>query len=315
MFVGPNRFLQMALALPVVCGLGAAQDGLQLELQRRGVEEGLTIADLQNAPPRLTLIRFGEYYPVFAHYPNDFLIARFSPSGRAVVGEQMDGRLRVTDLAGTETASLDGRVLGSLKLALSKDAKRVAFCGVYTATDPRKVASPRLPGIHLADLQSQKIVLVRAFADEDERWNCGEMSLSPDGQQLAYDWKGEIFIYDSLAKLSRLLVRGRLSSWSPDGQWIAYVDDSQSLRMISPSGAPNRLLLEGPKICGGLRWSPDGKYLAFGEDELRPPYVASHLVVLRLSDGSAVSVRDSGYPGIGRDQGWIFFDMSRTVER
>lgn len=315
MFVGANRFLRMALALPVVCGLGTAQEGLQHELERRGADEGLTIADLRYTTPPLTLIRFGEYYPVFAHYPHDFLIARFSPSGRAVVGEQMDGRLRVTDLAGTETASLNGRTFNTLQLALSMDAKRVAFCGVYTATDPRKVASPRLPGIHLADLQSQKIVRIRAFADEDERWNCGEMSFSPDGQQLVYDWKGEIFIYDSLSKLSRLLVRGRLSSWSPDGKWVAYVDDSQRLRMISPSGAPDRLLLEGPKICGGLRWSPDGKYLAFGEDELRPPYVASHLVVLRLSDGSAVSVRDSGNPGIGTDQGWIFFDMSKTVER
>jgi Tol biopolymer transport system component/DNA-binding winged helix-turn-helix (wHTH) protein len=120
-------------------------------------------------------------------------------------------------------------------------------------------------------------------------------SVSPDGTRVAYAWiigpnkQPEIYVRQQGVgdpiKVSRDLPRVFSPAWSPDGRWIAALQDLGSegvILLMSPSGGPIRKLARVMKgeesddicassdfafICGEssfgseLAWSPDSKYL------------------------------------------------------
>jgi Tol biopolymer transport system component len=58
------------------------------------------------------------------------------------------------------------------------------------------------------------------------------------------------------------------ASWSPDGQWIVYIDDEGRLSMVRPDGTSRHLVAMPPEASidesvGGATWSPDGTWIAF----------------------------------------------------
>ena len=55
--------------------------------------------------------------------------------------------------------------------------------------------------------------------------------------------------------------------WSPDGKWIAYIDECGSLDVvhgIQPAGARPSVLAQIPDGVANFRWSPDGERMAIG---------------------------------------------------
>ncbi|HUU45794.1 MAG TPA: hypothetical protein VM118_08675 [Acidobacteriota bacterium] len=59
-------------------------------------------------------------------------------------------------------------------------------------------------------------------------------------------------------------------SWSPDGQWIAYVDtrtDDGGIYLVTPDGATKKRILERTEriipFQGPVSWSPDAKWITF----------------------------------------------------
>lgn len=303
----------MTMAPPFIPAL-ASPVSVEEELKRKAEAEGLTIADLENQgpPPKLTVVRFGEYYPSYLKFPYLFGMARFALSGRLIAGLEFGGKLRLVNIAGVELAALPGRILDVVALSVSRDGGRIAFSGSYTrfeaaSPDPAWDPANRVLGILVVPTASKDIVQVRRFERAEDRYRCKELSWAPDGSQLAYEWDGEVFVYHVATAATRHLVAGHLPSWSPDGRWIAYQATNKQLNLITPDGGKNRPLLAGREVLGGLRWSPDSEYLAFGEKHFfRPLHISSRLVVVRLKDEATLPVRDSGDSGIGRDQGWIY---------
>ena len=59
-----------------------------------------------------------------------------------------------------------------------------------------------------------------------------------------------------------------LAAWSPDGQWIAFIDADGALRLVHPDGTelhkvPFGLDARIDAATGGATWSPDGAWIAF----------------------------------------------------
>jgi dipeptidyl aminopeptidase/acylaminoacyl peptidase len=57
------------------------------------------------------------------------------------------------------------------------------------------------------------------------------------------------------------------AAWSPDGRWIAYVENHNGtldLRVVSAEkGAPRVLVAPRMGVCGAPAWSPDGRHLSY----------------------------------------------------
>jgi Tol biopolymer transport system component len=59
-----------------------------------------------------------------------------------------------------------------------------------------------------------------------------------------------------------------VASWSPDGQWIVYIDSQGRLSVVHPDGTSRHLVPMPPEASidesvGGATWSPDGTWIAF----------------------------------------------------
>ena len=104
-------------------------------------------------------------------------------------------------------------------------------------------------------------------------------SLSPDGEQVAFQWGGEkgekqynADIYLKLVgssewrRLTTDAAYDEAPAWSPDGREIAFLreqQDNSALYAVSPiTGAERKIADLGSGFWGGTSWSADGRWLA-----------------------------------------------------
>jgi Tol biopolymer transport system component len=125
---------------------------------------------------------------------------------------------------------------------------------------------------------------------------------SPDGNELAYTWKGEQDDnYDIYVKLIGAGAPLRLTTspapeycpaWSPDGRYIAFIRDTpsgSSAYYVIPSlgGAERKIaeaLIEDYPFLRCMRWSGDGKNLIV-VDGVSPHDTQPSIVLLGVDDG------------------------------
>lgn len=111
---------------------------------------------------------------------------------------------------------------------------------------------------------------------------------SPDGKEIVFESGGNVMIQAVDAEKPLPLVVGTAPTWSPDGNWIAYLDEhEQTYYVIHPSGEGKKRLFHSRNGMAGLYWSPDGGIVAYvvGAEAYR-------MKVRRLADGSEDWVAD-----------------------
>jgi len=102
--------------------------------------------------------------------------------------------------------------------------------------------------------------------------------ISPDGRYALVDARGDIFIVPQKDGNIRNLTQTsgfheRNSTWSPDGNWIAFIGDESGkdeVYIIKPDGSSKtQLTNDAQSYRWELKWSPDSKKLLNSDKEMR----------------------------------------------
>jgi len=96
-------------------------------------------------------------------------------------------------------------------------------------------------------------------------------SPAPTGDRVAYQKQGALAILDLPSDTTAILpVPGQYPRWSPTGEWIAYLDDANRVRVVRPDGTDRRLVGTGVAAHTAYSWSPDGQWLIFSGSQATP---------------------------------------------
>lgn len=165
---------------------------------------------------------------------------------------------------------------------------------------------------------------VRRLPTEDGATQHLARGWSPDGKLILYEahysgWKTALFVIkaDGSSGPTRLTDgSGQDPVWSPDGQHILYVgetDPDWALFMVNPDGSGQTRLEGAPvSVWGFPTWSPDGVHIAF---EGYPDYVGQlYLTDARGSRWQPVpgTVGSGSQPVWSPDGGLIAFTITDT---
>ncbi len=139
--------------------------------------------------------------------------------------------------------------------------------------------------------------------------------ISPNGERVVFDARGEIFTLPAEHGITRNLTQTsnaheRESAWSPDSKHIAYLSDATGeyeLYIIKQDGTGKPVqLTQGTKTyLYNLMWSPDSKKILFSDRELNLKYIDIESKEVTLVKKSSLSeLRDFNW---SPDSKWITF--------
>jgi len=172
-------------------------------------------------------------------------------------------------------------VSAAYELCWSYDKSKLAM----NVQNLKRGTTPPNDNLQIFNLSSKEIQVfdVRA-AVTSQCW-------SPDNKKVVYDADDHVRAYDSEQKQWLELAKGHDATWSPDGNWIAFLDDD-TYYAISPSGENRRELFKSKGALSGLWWSPDSRIVAYisrnktFEGPMALDVGMARLRVRRLSDSS-----------------------------
>jgi hypothetical protein len=114
---------------------------------------------------------------------------------------------------------------------------------------------------------------------------------SPNQKQIVYQADHTLRVYDVREKKSRTLTNGQYVTWSPDGNWIAFLK-GDGYYAIRPSGNEKKHLFKKKDALTPLWWSPDSRFVAYVSRNRFPEGLWSPLIeqgrlrVRRLDDNA-----------------------------
>jgi Tol biopolymer transport system component len=133
----------------------------------------------------------------------------------------------------------------------------------------------------------------------------GPPSLSPDGNQVAFERSGDIFVKqvdsEALVQLTRTGLSESAPAWSPDGRQIAFTREGQGIFVISPLGGAERKVADTrvPLLLKTIAWTQDARSLVISG--MTSPICAS-LFVVSIETGEKTRLTSPPEPSIG--DGW-----------
>lgn len=161
-----------------------------------------------------------------------------------------------------------------------------------------------------------------------------EMALSPDGKEIAFIARGEVFVTAVDGSITKRITKTpeqeRFVGFSEDGSFVYYASEregkwsiykSSKVREAEPFFYASTLLKEEPIISNSSdnyqpKFSPDGKKLAFVEDRrsLKVMDIASKEVVTLLTPDQLFHMRDGDqYFEWSPDSKWILASYNPTM--
>jgi hypothetical protein len=220
---------------------------------------GLAVTTEDNT---LTIQGGGEWYVTPSMSANGSVIA----SARSVVGDVPAARPRLivgiysngkwTDYKGLEV--YDGTI------AVSPDGSRIACI-----SRPKAGAIDSV--IRFLDLRTG----ATSVGPESSRGAGPDISWSPDSRHIAFDREVGVYVLDVDSGKASRIADGNSPSWSPSGEWIAFLLKSR-LRLMHPDGSDSREVARlGRYESFGQSpvWSPDSQTILIQspqEESVRP---------------------------------------------
>lgn len=139
---------------------------------------------------------------------------------------------------------------------------------------------------------------------EDVTPRATNASLSPTGQRIVLEARGEIFTVPVENGDTRNLTRtsgvaDRAPVWSPDGAKVAWFSDDgsgYSLLIADQDGMsePRRVSIGESKMAWEVTWSPDGEHIAFVDDDVRVRVLNVESGSIRTADVGGTNLERGG---------------------
>jgi Tol biopolymer transport system component/C-terminal processing protease CtpA/Prc len=192
---------------------------------------------------------------------------------------------------------------------------------IYTLQPNGQPAKVAIEITNAADDQVEKNISVSG--------NISEFSVSPNGKEIAFVNRGEIFVTavedGETKRITNTPQQERMVEWAPDGRSLIYATErgnswdiykTSIVRKEEPYFYASTLLKEEPVIATDKeeyqpKYSPDGKQIAYIEERniLKVYNIATKKTVTLLPEGSNYSYADGDWDFSWSPDGkWIIFD-------
>lgn len=242
-----------------------------------------------------------------ATYDTQFGSLNWSPDGQSILYYSIDA-LDISDIYKIDIQS--GTVVDVFAETIFNDfAPDWAPDGtqfVFASNRPDK--DDPLYDLFLSDINGEN--LVQLTDNNNNGWVDTLPAWSPDGETIAF-WRFNfipeetfdggpqgIWVYDLAAQEETLMYEGKFSAegeapvWSPDGQYLAFLEDLGSLHTLRVIEVDTGELLDISLVDGNKRavsWAPDSQALIFSN------YADSiiSMFILDIQSGDAVELMES----------------------